>query len=134
DVAFFKDKFEVRVPIQQATVDDAGNSDHMLEGMPQHPPDRLVDREGSALPPAGTLTRRRVGLKRTQSIGVDNDGDLQLVHTREERPEPRQVKVSSAYVGANDHYGHLEPFHCPLGLIRRCFWVLQGKWGGTEIA
>src|SRR5215510_964916 len=56
-IALFKDKFEIRVAIQQPTVDDPGNGNHVFKGMPQHPPDRLVHGKRSAFPPARTLAR-----------------------------------------------------------------------------
>src|SRR5436190_3364541 len=101
--------------------------------MPQHPPDRLVHGKRSTLPPPRAFTRRRMGLKRSQSIGVNNEGNLQLIQASKEGPELGQVQIFASHVSTNDHCWHLEFFHSPCGLSGSSFGILQGKRGGPEV-
>src|SRR5262249_49385700 len=90
--------------------------------------------KGSALPPARAFPCRRMGLKGREAIGVNNDGNLQLVQAGKERPELRQIEILAPHIGADHHYWHLEFFQGSFSFRSRCFWILEGQGSGPEIA
>src|SRR5579863_179655 len=108
DVALLQNELEVGKAIEQAAVNDPRDRDHVLEGMSQHPPNRVVRRKRTALRPSGAITRGRIALKRTEPVRMDNDRDVQLVDAGEEGQELRLIQVPAAHIGADYDRRHMQ--------------------------